>query len=93
MQNNRLKTGIEMSKISLLISIFIMSTLYSFSQDVAYILPDIGSPGMNTYVEIISHVDSIGTYGYDKTYWGDKGDDLKIVFEDPNDTNDVVVGT
>ncbi len=81
-----------MKKFSLLISIFIFSAIAAFSQNIAYILPDIGSPGMNTYVEIVSHADSVGTYGPDKTYFGLPGDDLKIVFENPNDTNDVVVG-
>ncbi len=81
-----------MKQVFCLLSLFILSILHVSAQNVAYILPDIGSPGMNTYVEIISHVDSVGTYGPDKTYWGDVSDNLKLVFENPNDTNDIVVG-
>ncbi len=81
-----------MKQVSCLLSLFILSILNLSAQNVAYILPDIGSPGMNTYVEIISHVDSVGTYGPDKTYWGDASDNLKLVFENPNDTNHVIVG-
>ncbi|MDR0927347.1 MAG: T9SS type A sorting domain-containing protein [Ignavibacteria bacterium] len=41
--------------------------LYSqVTNKAAYIIPDIGAPGMNVYIELIANVDSVGAFGADQ---------------------------
>ena len=48
---------------SVFVLIILSLTLYSPIQaqpnKAAYIFPDIGAPGMNVYIELIAHVDSL----------------------------------
>ena len=46
----------------------------------SYIIPDIGSPGMNIYIELIAHTDSIGVFG-DESFVLDNSLELKTVDE------------
>lgn len=59
-----------MKKLILIINIiFIIFSCNLFSQDSirlpssSYIIPDIGAPGMNVYIELIAHTDSLGIFG------------------------------
>lgn len=64
-----------------------------FSQDtkIAYIIPDVGTPGFGVYVEIISPKDSFGNFGPDTLYPNNNGK-VRIVFDRPEDSNKVIVG-
>jgi len=59
---------------------------------VSYFIPDIGTPGMNTYLEIIAPHDSIADFGADGFYYGNRGDILQIVCANPSDTQYVRFG-
>lgn len=66
----------------------------------AYMIPDIGTPGMNTYVEFIAEHDAIGTFGADNTddnvnamiYLNNPGDRIRVKCTNPLDTNKVIIG-
>lgn len=60
---------------------------------VAYIIPDIGTPGMNTYMEINSNTNEFGAYGADRTIINPYSDpDLKIEFKIPDDNKKIDFG-
>ncbi|MGA2298257.1 MAG: choice-of-anchor D domain-containing protein, partial [FCB group bacterium] len=65
---------------------------------VSYIIPDIGSPGMNVYVEFIGpfNVDdttaSKGNFGTDSLYLNNPGDNIRIECVNPADTSKVIIG-
>lgn len=66
----------------------------------AYMIPDIGTPGMNTYVEFIAEHDAFGTFGPDNTddnnstmiYLNNPGDAIRVKCTNPLDTNKVIIG-
>lgn len=66
--------------------------------NIAYIIPDIGAPGMNTYMEIIADTDDKGTFGQDGMYIngvdvdGSSTDNVYIEFVDNADSNRVTFG-
>ena len=63
------------------------------AQTISYILPDIGSPGMNTHIEMIAPHDSFNNFGTkDTIYYGINDENVKIVLSDPADTNIVTFG-
>lgn len=66
---------------------------FSFAQNpkVSYIIPDVGTPGFSTYVEIISPYNAFGNFGNDTIYFDNQGI-VKIVFDRFEDTNKIVVG-
>lgn len=64
----------------------------SLHPTISYILPDIGTPDMNTYVELIGPHDSTGNFGPDGIYTNNTGDAVRVVPVNPNDTNRVVIG-
>lgn len=70
---------------------FILAGSLSGQPQVAYIIPDIGAPGMNTYVEIVGRHDATGTFGADGIYFNNPGDNLRVVATGPN-AADVIVG-
>ena len=65
----------------LLLFIFFGGRILSAQPVISYLIPDIGSPGMNTYMEIIAPHDSIANFGADGLYLGNSGDNLRIVCE------------
>ncbi|MDT8322479.1 MAG: choice-of-anchor D domain-containing protein [Bacteroidota bacterium] len=62
------------------------------AQTISYMLPDIGSPGMNTLVEFIAPHDAFGNFGSDGLYLNNPGDALRLRCADANDTGLVVIG-
>lgn len=83
-----------MRKTLLFILFIIISSfkLFSLSPFISYIIPDIGSPGMNTYIEIISHKDSIGSFGTDGFYLNNPTDNIRIECLNPLDRRNVIFG-
>jgi hypothetical protein len=62
------------------------------AQTIAYVNPDLGTPGMNTMVEIVAPHLSQRTFGLDGFYANNPGDAVRVVCADPDDTNRVTVG-
>jgi hypothetical protein len=58
----------------------------------AYMLPDIGAPGMAVYVEIVAHVDSLGAFGADGLYLNRPGDPVQLECANPADTAKLTLG-
>jgi len=63
----------------------------------SYILPDLGAPGMNTYVEFIADANAVGTFGTDndvnnEVYLNNPGDRIRVKCTNPLDTNRVIIG-
>lgn len=62
------------------------------AQTISYILPDIGAPGMNTYVEIVAPVTDTSAFGPDGIYYNNTGSRVRVVCDDPADTAMVTIG-
>jgi hypothetical protein len=62
------------------------------AQTISYILPDIGSPGMNTYVEIVAPTGETGSFGTDGIYVNNPGDRVRVICDNPADTALVAIG-
>lgn len=78
------------NKLSLLFALLILSVSLKAAPSVAYIIPDIGTPGLATYLEIISAHDGIGNFGADRKIDNPYTDpSLKIEFSNPSDANKV----
>ncbi len=58
---------------------------------ISYLIPDIGSPGMGVYVEIIGPANYFYNFGPDTIYFNNDGF-VKILFDNPQDTEKVIVG-
>lgn len=63
-----------------------------FSQSISYMIPDIGTPGMNTYVEIIGPHDLTGNFGPDGFGMNNPGDALRVECVNPGDSAKVIIG-
>ncbi len=77
-------------------SFFVFFLISSFSiaaPNVSYIIPDIGTPGLATYMEIITNTDGYGNYGIDRKIDNPLSDPtLRIEFQDPNDAKKITFG-
>jgi hypothetical protein len=62
------------------------------AQTISYILPDIGTPGMNTMIEIVAPFQAYRTFGTDGLYTNNPGDAVRVMCVDPSDTNRITVG-
>ena len=59
---------------------------------ISYLIPDIGTPGMNTYMEIIAPIKDTSDFGADGFYFGNRGDIIQVVCANPSDTQYVRFG-
>lgn len=59
---------------------------------ISYIIPDIGTPGMNTYVEIIGPTTGSGNFGADGLYPNNPGDAVRVEPNTAADAAKIVVG-
>lgn len=71
---------------------FVMPQFLSAQPVISYLIPDIGTPGMNTYMEIIAPHDSVGEYGNDGFYLNNRTDIIQVVCTNPSDTQYVRFG-
>lgn len=62
------------------------------AQSISYIIPDIGTPGMNTCVEIVGPHDGQGNFGTDGFYLNNPGDFVRVECVNPADTLKVTIG-
>ena len=77
----------------LLLILLVFVSIKSFSQPViSYIIPDIGSPGMNVYVEFISPFNKPGDFGTDGSYSNTSSDIVQVLVSNPADASKIVVG-
>jgi hypothetical protein len=59
---------------------------------ISYLIPDIGTPGMNTYIEIIAPYNRQGSFGPDSIYTNNAGDHVQVVCTNPSDTANLTFG-
>lgn len=77
----------------LLFAAFLMTTISMAAQPViSYIIPDIGTPNMNTYIEIIAPNNANGSFGTDGLYLNNPADKVRVECVNPLDTNKLVIG-
>ncbi|MFI5202547.1 MAG: hypothetical protein ACHQNE_09190, partial [Candidatus Kapaibacterium sp.] len=62
------------------------------AQTISYIIPDIGTPGMNTYIEIIGPATANNNFGYDGIYPNNAGDSIRVGCVNASDTTKVKFG-
>ncbi len=83
-----------------IILLFLLSGVFALlkSQEISYIIPDIGAPGMNTYMEIIGPHDETGNFGADAMYINGEDvdsnstDEVEFGFVNPDDEDKIVFG-
>lgn len=83
-----------MKKILLkLLIIFAMlgSELFALPR-ISYLIPDIGAPDMNTYMEIIASYNSELNFGPDGFYLNNPGDNVRVRCQNPADTAKITIG-
>ena len=81
-----------MKKFIILLTLLAVGKLYTQDLKLSYILPDIGAPGMNTYVEFFAPVDSLNEFGDDNFYLNNFDSPVRIEYVNPEDSNKVVFG-
>ncbi len=72
--------------------VFLFLTHPIFSQTISYIIPDIGSAGQNTYVEIIGPYNQNANFGADGIYSNNAGDAVRLICASSSDTNKIKIG-
>ncbi len=78
--------------IILFVSLLLINELIA-QPKISYILPDIGAPGMNVYVEFIGPTDKLNNFGTkDTIYLNNPGDFVRVFVDDPTKSDKVVVG-
>ncbi len=73
----------------ILTAILLLPPLYAQNPEISYIIPDIGAPGMNTYVEIIGPYDKYDNFGNDTLHFNNENSEVRIDFVNPGDSNKV----
>ncbi|MBP7215653.1 MAG: hypothetical protein KBA52_08485, partial [Candidatus Kapabacteria bacterium] len=82
-----------MKKIFLFWLIILIFPLRIFSQPIiSYILPDIGTPDLNTYIEIIGPATLTKNFGNDGFYLNNLGDQIRLEVVNPVDTQKIIFG-
>lgn len=69
----------------------VTSVIYSQPQ-AAYIIPDIGAPGMNVYVEFVAPHNLSGTFGPDGVYLNNSNDRVRVEPKNASDRAKVKIG-
>ncbi len=74
--------------------IFLLSVIVAdlTAQTISYIIPDIGAPLSNTYVEIIGPHDANNNFGNDGFYLNNPGDNIRIELLNSADKSKIVFG-
>lgn len=75
-----------------LIPLLVLTSPEARPQAISYIIPDIGTPGMNTYVEVIGPRDLPGNFGADGFWYNNPGDNLRLECVNAADTGKIVIG-
>ncbi len=77
-----------------LLAFLLLSLTAAAQPRISYMIPDIGTPGMNTYVEIIAPADAIGTFGNDLPWLNlnDGSESVSVIPDNPADNARIIVG-
>jgi hypothetical protein len=59
---------------------------------ISHILPDIGTPNLNTYIELIGPSSNNGNFGKDSIYLNNSTDAVQVVCSNASDSTDVKIG-
>lgn len=59
---------------------------------ISYLIPDIGTTGMNSYIEIIAPYNANGGFGTDGLYGNNPGDAVRVVCANPSDSSKITIG-
>lgn len=82
-----------MKKLLAFLYIVLISTISLKSQPViSYIIPDIGTPDMNTYFEIIGPFNSFGNFGNDIFSLNNQNSDVRVEVFSPSDSSKLIFG-
>lgn len=60
--------------------------------EVSYMIPDIGAPDMNTYIEIIAPYNATAPFGPDSIYMNNPGDNLRVRCANATDESKIIIG-
>jgi hypothetical protein len=63
-----------------------------FAQTISYIIPDIGTTGQSTYIEIIGPYNQDSNFGSDGLYSNNAGDLVRVVCANNADTSKIKIG-
>lgn len=73
--------------------VWIVCTVWSAAQpQIAYILPDIGTPRFSTYFEVIAPATARGAFGADRVWLNNPGDDVRLECDRPADAALITFG-
>ncbi|MBE0645956.1 MAG: hypothetical protein IH600_17880, partial [Bacteroidetes bacterium] len=89
--------GSRMTRMNFRTSMILLMVLFAFAQGaraqaISYIIPDIGTPGLNTYVEVIGPHDLVGNFGADGFYPNNVGDALRLECANAADSAKLIIG-
>ncbi len=59
---------------------------------ISYILPDIGAPNMNTYIEVYAPFNADGNFGDDGFSLNNLGSNVQLRLVNPNDSSKIIIG-
>lgn len=78
---------------ALIIIVIGLSTMNLHTQpQVSYILPDIGAPGMNVYVEFVGPYNKANNFGKDTLYLNNEDDAVRVIPANPEDESKIKIG-
>lgn len=75
-----------------LLAAVLLATIAHAQPQISYIIPDIGAPGMNTYVEIIAPQSATGTFGGNGQFINNGSETVSVLPANAADNNRIVVG-
>ncbi|MCX6154887.1 MAG: hypothetical protein NT007_12085 [Candidatus Kapabacteria bacterium] len=81
-----------MKKYNFIALLFFIGKILYAQPLISYIIPDIGTPNMNTYIEIIAPTDSNGNFGADGFFLNNTNDNVQIIFGNSSDASKIVFG-
>jgi len=83
---------VRLLQVFFLVICFVVNGTSLFSQTISYIIPDIGAPGSNTYLEIIGPYNTNANFGTDGIYTNNPGDLVQVVCANAADTAKIKFG-
>ncbi len=75
----------------LLLLLYASGSMYALPR-ISYIIPDIGAPDMNTYIEIIASYNAEQNFGTDGFYLNNPGDRVRVRCQNAADTAKITIG-
>jgi hypothetical protein len=76
----------------IIIFLFLFNNLSKAQPVISYIIPDIGTPNLNTYYEIITRTNLVDNFGTDGFYLNNSNDSVRVEVLNPIDTQKIIFG-